>query len=204
MTKIVPDEVIKLAAQHLKSPESEWWVRELTKSFKWLKDEELYWVFDTDSDKSVMALRESGGDYKCLNCQGGLPIIGQVISERLGKVPSDKFSVSDLAQLLMQWHQDPRGYIATPEFFKKKQDQDALDSWLMGTEKDPAVLRSMCVSPTYTNDDAGNWKLTFNALNQRGGVDQWLVNGKIDKFEIKSVKIMMLKPKGTFYYPDEL
>ncbi len=201
MPTSIPDGLKRAVADQISPPENEWWIRDLTESYPWLRNAKIYWIIDSKSNSGIV-LKDASGSYECLNCPGSESRIGDVIAANLGEVPSETLSVTKLAQLLMEWYQDPRGYVATPEFLD---DQEAvLDSWLMGSEKDHKVLRASCVSPAYTTMEDSGWVLIFNAINRHGGVEEWTVRGKSERFEIKSIKIRMLKDNGTFYYPEEL
>lgn len=198
----MPDDLQQLIVKTLDSPESDWWKRNLTNSYKWLRTEEIYWIIDSDTNKSVMAIKLSDGTYKCLNCPTGIPVISSIIAANLGKTPVKKLGVEDFARLLMEWHSDPRGYVATPQFFEKK--QSTLDSWLMGKETNPQALRDVCVEPVFVSEGVGSWSLVYNVINRHGGVERWTVKGKAGNFEIQTIDIKSLKENGTFYYPDEL
>jgi hypothetical protein len=202
MQDLMPDELKQLIIKTLNSPEDSWWKRNLTNSYKWLRTEEIYWIIDSETDKSLMAIKNSDGSYKCLNCPGGIPVISSIIEVNLGKDPIDKLGVENFARLLMEWHSDPRGYVATLQFFEKK--QSTLDSWLMGKETNPQALRDICIEPIFKQEEDGRWSLAFNLINRYGGVEQWTVKGKSRNFEIQSIDIKSLKENGTFYYPDEL
>lgn len=202
MQDSMPDELKELVAKTLDSDESDWWKRTLTNSYKWLRCEELYWIIDSETDKSVMAVKLADGTYKCLNCPTGIPVISSVIADNLGKTPVRQIGVEEFARLLMEWHSDPRGDVATPQFFEKQEPE--IEDWLMGTETDPQALRSICVEPVYTPEGFGSWSLVYNVINRYGGAERWTVKGKTGNFEIESIDIKSLKENGTFYYPYEL
>jgi hypothetical protein len=202
MEEILPNEVKQLAGEILGSEEEDWWVRELTDTYKWLANDKIYWIIESDTDRSVLADLKPDNSCACLNCPDGLPIISNIIATNLGSDAIEKLGTDNFSLLLAEWHSDPRCYIATPRFFEKKQNE--INDWLLGTEPDPQVLRDACVEPTLSRDPNGTWTLVYNVINRRGGIEQYTVQGTSGSFEIRSIDVKSLKEDGTFYYPDEL
>lgn len=203
MEESLPDEVKDLAVQVLGSSEDDWWVRDLTDTYKWLGGEKVFWVIESDTDRSMMAVLSADKTSDCLNCSDdSVSAISRIIRTNLGDKAIERLGVEGFARLLAEWRSDPRCYLATPRFFEVKQDE--INDWLLGTEHDPQALRDICVEPAINKDLRGNWTIAYNVIDRFGGVDRWSVKGASDDFVIQAIDISTVKEKGSFYYPDEL
>jgi hypothetical protein len=201
MTEEISPELKKAALVNVRPPEDEWWIRDLTDSYPWLDCESMYWIIDTH-DESAIILGHGEGKYECLNLPAQARRIGEIIAASLGSVPSEEMDAEGLAKLLTEWYRDPRGRLATPEFLE--QEKQLLESWVVGTDETLGSLKGVCGPIQYDVFDEGNWLLLFNFINRKGGVEQWRVAGESDPFEINDIRIEMIKPEGSFFYPEEL
>lgn len=201
MLDAVPDDLAQFASKYLSTPPSSWSVRDLSRSYQWLKSPALHWVIDSDTSDSVLAVRQADGKYYCLNCPSGLATISTLISRDLGPNPFQRLGAAKLAELLMEWYRDPRGYVLTPSFFERKKAR--LDGWLQGSAKDAQTLRQYCVEPRHEEPAGERWSLRFNVVNRLGGVELWTATGANAPYSIESIDIRSLAPSGTFSYPDE-
>jgi hypothetical protein len=195
------EDLRELVSKILESDESEWWIRDLTGSYSWMRSGEIVWFIEPDTDRSVMTARLKYG-VACLSCADGLPAISMIIADNLGDKPFDGLGTEKFAKLLAEWRSDPRCYILTPHFFETKQPE--LDDWLMGTETDANALKEACVEPSLKVENSGSWALRFNLINRFGGVEQWSAAGTSAGFDIDAIEVNMLRGNGSFYYPDEI
>lgn len=190
-----------IAACGIASTKDEWWIRDLTDSYPWLTEAQVLWVIDTVSDLSAVVLGESDGTFSPLNVPDALPVISRVLAQAFPEGPMPRLGDQKFATLLMQWHLEPRGYVLSPAFYARKQNE--LDSWLMGTEKNAESLRALCVPLQFQSQENG-WTFAFNVIDKDGGVGQREFAGTSRPFYILTSSAKAIKAEGTFYYPDEL
>lgn len=195
----LPEKLRVLAAQYLDANEKSWWVRNVTASYGKLDLEQLYWIIDSKDNSITVAQRN--GEFAVLNGVQGLTLASELLGKSHGAEPWRTMGVEKLGKAIISWHRDPRSYILTEAFFRKK--QAVLKGWLTGREKDPEALRAVCREPIFTFNN-GHWILDFNAINRRGGVERWVIQGKTAHFLINEIVVTMVKDDGTFNFPDEL
>ena len=202
MSEDIPVQLEQLAKRYLKSEKNAWWVRDITSSYSWAKGGKFYWVIDTASDQSVVAVQDLDGQFKPLNQGEGASVIGTILVRDIGAEPALIFGTEELAKVIMKWHEDPRSQVATLRFLNKV--RPIMEDWLQGTEKNPQVFESICREPNYMKYQSGDWRLAFNLLNRRGGVEEMIVDGKAIGQDLLTVTTKTIKRDGTFSYPDEL
>lgn len=192
----------KTAEKLLGKYHEDWWVRDLTNSYPWLKGNEIYWIVDGDSGKSVMIINDNNDEWICLNCPEGINPISKIINIYLGGSKwIDFLSTYEFCRLLMELYKNPQGYICSNRFLQE--EEEVLDTFLGGSEATLDALRSSCIEPKYELSGEGKWHLQYNILNENGGIDQWDVLGNYIKFEIISINIKPILPNGSYYFPDE-
>lgn len=178
----------------------EWWIRDLSKSYSWLRGGETYWVIGGEFGSAVI-FQTPDEEYHCLSCPEGWPIISDQLRAAFGSKPWLELGTEVLAQLIAELTRDPRVRLASPEFLERQ--QPVLDTWLMGDESDPAALADLCTPPDFA-EQGDRWELRFNVLDHEGAAERWTVSGLSAPFQIDNVEVNELRPKGTFSYPDEL
>lgn len=201
----VPEGLKRVVAPDITSPEDAWWIRDLAKSYPWVRQGRVCWVIDPQTDGSAIVLFRGGDEFQRLSGTDGVELIGRVIAADLGQAPSEKMTAEQLARLLVQWHREPRDYLLTPGFIEKLTRQKVLNTWLRGRETRPEALQALCALPLHTRNDAdGSWTLKFHVINHRGGVERWVASGQWEPFTLASIETEALSENGTFSYPDEL
>ena len=196
------DELRRLISSSFKSPESEWWVRDLSKSYKFFEDEQLVWIIDGETNESLLFYRQLGKEWSRLNDEKtGVPVINKILLNKPNRAPSPKNNTEQFAKLLMEWVQEPRGYVCSPSFLKEKSTE--IKSYLVKGSAGIDELKRICITPEYLAS-GDNWILKFNVLDVNGSIQQWRVSGKTSVFGIEKIYRESIYPNGTFYYPDEL
>ena len=185
MNNQMPSSLRHAAEEILGPARGRWWIRDLSQSYSWLKGRELYWLIDGETDSSAILLRVGSDRWRCLNRPTGLSVISETIRESIGDVPSDQLPILRLCELLMEWYDDPRGYVCSPAFL---QEESEVLSTFEGRESVDS-LRSVCTEPQFVAHDDRTWRLSFNALNKQGGVDRWSIRGRHGDFDIEKIRI---------------
>lgn len=196
----LPEELRSVAGQLLNSDAAHWWVRDVSKSFGSFDVEALYWIIDSEDKSIVVALRHDGS-FASLAGAKALPLVSELIRKTFGAEPWLSIGAETLGKTIMAWYSDPRSYLTTPAFFEKQ--RAVLMSWLTGREKDPRVLQQVCREPILTSVGE-RWTLDFNAINRRGGIENWVARGTGNPFTITDVNVSVIKEDGSFNFPDEL
>ncbi|MCU0840965.1 MAG: hypothetical protein MUC79_04480 [Thiobacillaceae bacterium] len=194
-------QVIECASERINPPTADWWVRDLSHSYPWLKVDRLLWIIDSKTDASALVLRQ-GGSCACLNGDRGVEAISRLLSSATVGIKPGQLSAEQLATTIMEWSSDPRGYVLSPDFWAKKQGQ--LQNWMRGRITDPENLRQMCIAPWLDRRSDGSWTLKFNAINRFGGVEHWIVKGSSEPFAVTSIDHGVIQENGSYYFPDEL
>ena len=197
----VPQALVTAVGPSVDPAVGDWWIRDLTDSYSWLKGGNIIWVIGSEAGSAV-AYGDSSGRYIRLSGPDGLPYISRLIASRIGDDPWQSLGVDGFARLLTELARDPRLRVADSEFLRKQ--RPFLKTWLLGTETDPEALASLCVRPELRQRPGGVWELRFNVIDYDGGAEQWLVTGNRGPFGITQINVKELSPKGTFSYPEEL
>lgn len=202
--KKIPKKMQVEAENLLGKYQKNWWLREISQSYPWLKNVNIYWVIDEDTGESAIISHTITTDkWKALNHPKGIQEISELIRKQLdGILWKNKLSILDFSTLLMEWYKTPQGYICSDTFLQEQ--EDVIESFLNGVDKNITSLVNSCMTPIYKENKKGEWSILFNALNKDGGIDRWNVLGVIINFDIKKIEITEVKPIGSFYYPDEL
>lgn len=201
MATQLSEDLARAISGYFKSPEREWWIRDLSHSYKWFEVEQLFWIIDGDTNESLLLYKEPGSKWQRLNHEKtGLPVISKILRDKSSRTPSPKNSTEPFAKLMMEWIQEPRGYVCSPSFLKEQ--SPVIGSFLVKGSAGLEDLKSVCVSPTYSESD-GRWNVQFNVLDVDGSIQRWIVGGKFSGFEIDKVTREPIFPKGTFFYPNE-
>ena len=194
-------ELKSVISNYFVSPEREWWIRDLSNSYKWLDGQELLWVIDGETDASLLLYKVPRGGWARLNDpKAGLRIISDILRARPERTAFPKRNTEQFAHLMMEWLQEPRGYVCSPSFLTEQ--SAVLNTFLVKGSAGMEDLRKVCVHPTYS--ETGNrWTVQFNVLNAKGSIKKWMVSGSISEFEVDQVNQEVIYSDGTFYYPNE-
>lgn len=194
-------ELKSMISGYFKSPEQEWWIRDLSDSYKWLDGQELLWIIDGATDESILLYRTSRQGWVKLNdLSSGLPIINDILRSKQERTAFPKNSTEQFAKLMMEWIQEPRGYVCSPAFLMEQ--AAVLSTFLIKGSAGLDVLRKVCVTPLYS--ETGNrWTVQFNVLDAKGSIKRWTVGGAISEFGVDKVNKEILYQNGTFFYPNE-
>ena len=195
----IPEKLLVAGADYLNRDTAHWWVRDATNSYGKLDLDGLYWLIDSD-DRSVM-VAERRGVWTPLAPPIGLPLASELLARAHGNTPWDKMGLDAFAKTLASWFSDPRLYL-TNEAFMRKQER-VISSWLAGQERNPDAFRALRREAELKRT-GDKWTLEFQAINRKGGVGFWSIEGHAEPFRVERVAVTPVRPDGTFYFPDEL
>ncbi|HEX2091078.1 MAG TPA: hypothetical protein VHG28_01705 [Longimicrobiaceae bacterium] len=198
MPDTLPPELRRTVEDHLDPDTEEWWIRDLASSYPWADAGGIYWIVDVDG-RSALVVEDREGRFRRLDGSPGLPALSEFVARGREAAP-ESFTPRGLAELLAQWHLDPRVQLLDSEFFRVQ--EPVLDSWIVDGGPGVEVLRSLGAEPRLVRKD-GSWVLTCHVVNPQGGVEKCVVRGTFEPFAVLSFDVQALKEDGTFFYPDE-
>jgi hypothetical protein len=88
--------------------------------------------------------------------------------------------------------------------FLQEYDKRGTSKFLLGTEKDIGVLRSLCMDPVVTHN-GNDSKVVCNVITGRGSVERWTISFQFYPPVDRSVKVIKINveqvcPEGSFNY----
>lgn len=198
----ISPEAVEAAATRLGPETDAWWLRNLSNSYDWMQSRNLLWMIDGKTDQSAVVVELDGGEWRCLNQEGGHATVGHLLKEGIGDFAPRRMGAHDFALALVELLQDPRVYVCDPQFIAKQ--ERVLHSFIIDKAHGEDELRSICSEPVrLTGADERLWKLHFRVLNRDGGIDRWTAEGRNEPFTIERVEVTPQMPSDSFYYPDE-
>ncbi|MHC4740999.1 MAG: hypothetical protein ACYS8Z_03760, partial [Planctomycetota bacterium] len=178
------------------------------KAWEWKEDWLSKRVFTFENDnwgKQWVFLQTKTGCAET-SCPSGIPFINEVLAE----YPFARADATNDAEahaflnLIRKLYSRDLGIVGSQEFLRIQEKSSNLPRWLKGKEQNEAVLRKLFRRPTF-NFEGKLWKVSFNAFNIDGSVDEWSVTGTCGKRErcnrVLDIDIERLKKKGTFSFP---
>jgi hypothetical protein len=158
------------------------------------------WFIGSSYGSAVVA-RDFDDSFYLVDTPTGRLKLSDSMSVTFGGRPWDYGGPEKFCANLIDLLRDPRYRVTTPAWLARQ--RVVLNSWLMGSEKDPAALQRLCIDPQLRLHDAA-WTMTFNAIDYDGGVAAWQAEGSLDPFRIASLSSQPRRAAGTFSYPEEL
>ena len=198
--KDVPQALVEAVGDRVDPDVEGWWIRDLTDSYPWIETANIFWVIGEEHGSAMIA-EDAPGRFRVLSDPDGLDLIARLLGDNLGAEPVATLGPEAFCKVIVEWYQDPRGYLAIPSFVT---DQAVvLDTWLMGSETSPEALIGTCQDIVIDRPPDGPMTLSFSVFTHDGGVDRWSVVAQETPFRLDAVRIEPVAPEGTFSYPDE-
>jgi len=198
-TQLDPD-LLDSLGQRIDGDTARWWTRDLSGSYPWFRARALMWFIGSSYGSAVVA-RDFDDEFYLVDTPAGRVKLADSMAASFGNRPWDYQGAEKFCASLIDLLRDPRYRVATPAWFQRQ--RVVLDSWLMGSEKNPAALERLCSEPELRLH-ADGWTMTFNAVDYNGGVAAWQAEGSFDPFRIASLSSQPRRAAGTFSYPEEL
>lgn len=189
-------------AKHLQSPPDDWWERDLSRGYPWLKDgEELHWVIDEEDGTSVVVIHFENQDWTRTNDDPQAPlldVVNNLLPRILSEAPNPPEAILRvLATCIFTLAHDPRGHLLEPVFLTLK--ADTLDSYAGLGGGQPADF----VKPLLFQESDGSWKLEFVTFDHEGEVIGWFITGSQPPRRILGIDRSTVAPPGTLTFPEE-
>lgn len=73
---------------------------------------------------------------------------------------------------------------------------DDIHPMVRGDEESLERIRELCSGVQFSVEN-NNWKIEFNIITSRGGIERWSASGILDKFEINSFSIESKESEGS-------
>jgi hypothetical protein len=84
--------------------------------------------------------------------------------------------------------------------FLQKGDKEGTSKFLLGTEKDIGVLRSLCMDPVIVRNDHDS-SVICNLITGKGSVERWTISFQFDKsVKVTKINVEQICPEGSFTY----
>ena len=170
-------------------------------------------IESSDPYGNLVILFPKDGRYYRLNCPHGLRYINEILQSHVfGEADyANQDKIWQLATYIMTMYSSEDVLLVSNNFpwnlehisdYLNEPNQIFIEPNKL--EINEQILKRILCDPTFANE--GNcWKIHFNTLTLRGGMQSWLILGKGNKentfLQINKVAIEDIEPEGTFKDP---
>jgi hypothetical protein len=202
-----PPSVIDYASHILDGDPSAWWVDH---TMEWTtfssesipeRDSEIVTIGDRKDNALVFLIRPDR--WIRLNSSESMNALNYVLQDNIQPFKTlDQFPWSRYIGALAHLYRGGpiRGVLSAN--FLNEYDKIGNSKFLLGTEKDIGVLRSLCIDPVVVRNDHDS-KVVCNLITGLGSVERWTISFQFDPPADRSVKatkinIERIWPEGSF------
>lgn len=203
-----PPTVIDYASRKLDGDPSTWHVHHL---IEWTAFAQMF----PERSSDIVTIRDHKGNaliflilpdrWIRLDSSESLDAINYVLEDNIVPFKTlDQFPWSRyIGSLAYLYRSDATRAILSANFLQES-DKIGTSKFLLGTEKDIGVLRSLCMDPVVVRNDHDS-NVVCNLITTKGSVERWTISFQFDASANRSVKITKISieqihPEGTFTY----